>query len=318
MSKDSKHGPRAMPEQSGGPGVPHALAELNGELGSMRALADVANAGARLTASQKALIEAAQAVAPLARLTASQRALIEAAQAAAPLARLTAPQKAVIEAAAQAAAPPMEAIKAARVNAPLKEAKAARATAPPDVIIAAARVPKTVIEAAQVAAPPQAATVTIQAAGDPISSPPPSPTNPWETKLARARALSAELSAATDTLNAAIRDSEQALAALNLGVTASVDLYPEETSEEVWMQYLRFGKDATGWRLLLESGYEFDSGSWSVSPLLNASKEVRLKAVEKFPALLDKLIETAEEHLELVKKRVAEATTFTKKIKGAK
>jgi hypothetical protein len=120
--------------------------------------------------------------------------------------------------------------------------------------------------------------------------------------------LKAELSAATDALNASLRKAEQALTELNLGVTASVALWPKQSD---WLQFLRFGKDASGWRLILESGPDGgDPEDWSESPLLNASKEVRLQAVERLPALLEELVKTAEEHLVTLRTRAAQADAF--------
>jgi hypothetical protein len=123
--------------------------------------------------------------------------------------------------------------------------------------------------------------------------------------------LSVEIAAATDALNASLRKAEQSLTELNLGVTASVSLYPMDEGPADWEQYIRFGKDATGWRLILESGPAGgDPDEWSESPLLNASKEVRLQAVSRLPALLEKLVETAEEHLGALRTRANEANVF--------
>lgn len=146
------------------------------------------------------------------------------------------------------------------------------------------------------------------------SVPQPEVPDPWDVHLERARALSIELSAATDALNASLRKAEQALAELNLGVTAAVSLYPmtpQEAARTDWHQALRFGKDATGWRLILES-YPDDGAPEDTieSPLLNASKEVRLQAAARLPALLERLVKTAEEQLAFVKIRAAEAELF--------
>ncbi|MEO5726076.1 MAG: hypothetical protein ABI134_18375 [Byssovorax sp.] len=140
------------------------------------------------------------------------------------------------------------------------------------------------------------------------------PPSPSDEPLARARELSAAISTATDALNASLQRAQQALTELNLGVTAAVPLYPQMSHAEShldWRQFIRFGKDASGWRLILESGHEGqDPEDWSESPLLNASKEVRLQAVVRLPALLEQLVETAEAHLTSLKERAAEADAF--------
>jgi hypothetical protein len=100
-----------------------------------------------------------------------------------------------------------------------------------------------------------------------------------------------------DAVNEALVQVEHALPALNLGVSAAVNLDPSSNPFQVqdWQQYLRFGKDGSEWRLMLESGPEDgEREDWSQSPLLSASKEVRLRAVERLPALVDKLVEVAE------------------------
>jgi hypothetical protein len=116
--------------------------------------------------------------------------------------------------------------------------------------------------------------------------------------LQRARRIAPEVAAATDAVNGALERVEQALTSLNLGVTAAVELEPCRSSMDGWEQYLCFRKDGSTWRLLLESGpMGGDADDYSESPLLNASKEVRLKAIERLPALVDKLVEVAEKHV---------------------
>ena len=137
------------------------------------------------------------------------------------------------------------------------------------------------------------------------------PLQAWDVHVARASALRAAIPTATDALNASLQRAELALTELNLGVTAAVFLNPLEEDRGDWRQHLRFGKDSTGWRLILESGPDGgEPEDWSESPLLNASKEVRLQAVTRLPALLEKLVETAEQHLVALRQRAAEADVF--------
>lgn len=124
------------------------------------------------------------------------------------------------------------------------------------------------------------------------------PADPLRASLQRARRVAPELASATDAVNVALEQVEQALAALHLGVTAAVDLYDGRDPVDGWMRFLRYGKDGSAWRLLLESGPDGgDAEDWSQSPLLNASKEVRLQAVERLPALVDALVDVAEDQV---------------------
>jgi len=133
----------------------------------------------------------------------------------------------------------------------------------------------------------------------------------WERALPRARELEHELANALEALNESLRQVEQVLTELNLGVTASVTL---DESEDGWVQCLRFGKVGKGWRLLLESGPKGRFGEWHESPLLSASKEVRVRAVVMLPALFDALISEAESQLNQIKDRTAEAHALADKV----
>jgi hypothetical protein len=70
--------------------------------------------------------------------------------------------------------------------------------------------------------------------------------------LERARSLGQRLGGAADQLNAAIETAEKELAALKLGVTASVLLSVDEDGSHE--HRLAFDKHGDGWRLVLESG----------------------------------------------------------------
>jgi DNA polymerase-3 subunit gamma/tau len=137
--------------------------------------------------------------------------------------------------------------------------------------------------------------------------------------LQRARRVAPELASATDAVNIALERVEQALTTLNLGVTACIDLDPDRNPRDDWARCLRFGKDGSTWRLLLESGPEGgDADDWSQSPLLSASKEVRLQAVEQLPALIDKLVEAAEDQVGRFRAAAAKAQAVAAAIAEAK
>jgi hypothetical protein len=141
--------------------------------------------------------------------------------------------------------------------------------------------------------------------------------DPLRASLQRARRVAPELASATDAVNLALERVEQALAALNLGVTASVNLYPGCVDD--WQQCLGFGKDGSTWRLVLESGPAGgDDEDWSQSPLLSTSKEVRLRAVERLPALVDKLVEVAERQVGTFRAAAAKAEALATAIAETK
>lgn len=145
------------------------------------------------------------------------------------------------------------------------------------------------------------------------------PADPLRESLQRARRVAPQLAAATDAVNDALECVEQALATLNLGVTASVNLDPNPSARDDWQQYLRFGKDGSAWRLMLESGPDSgDAEDWSQSPLLSASKEVRVGAVERLPALVDKLVEVAEEQVGRFRAAASKAQALAAAIAEAK
>jgi hypothetical protein len=118
--------------------------------------------------------------------------------------------------------------------------------------------------------------------------------------LARARGIAPQLGSATDELNAALTRAEKAIASLRLGVTASVTLSEqrEEDAPYTRLECLTFGKDGAHWRLLIERGIEDEPETWTSTPLVNASREVRVLAADRLPELLEKLIANAEEQVE--------------------
>ncbi len=92
------------------------------------------------------------------------------------------------------------------------------------------------------------------------------------------KTLGQTIGEATDRLNVAFEIAENALAALNLGVTAAVPL--NEISS------LRFAKRSGGWQLIVESPV-------GESRLLSTSRETRVAAADRLPALYEALVATA-------------------------
>src|SRR5882672_3372365 len=111
--------------------------------------------------------------------------------------------------------------------------------------------------------------------------------------LGRAQELAARLAASSDALNASIRVAEERIAALKLGVSAQVTLEADDESTDFfdlgWMKV-----DKT-WGFVVFRGTYLDGGdSQTFEPLHNAPRRLRLIAWEKIPALIEKLVASAE------------------------
>lgn len=118
---------------------------------------------------------------------------------------------------------------------------------------------------------------------------------------------------ATDQLNASLSGAEEAIANLNLGVTAGVVM---EQDPQGWEELLTFGKDKQAWRLLFESGPEpGDPEYWSSTPLVKASRAIRLKAVNFLVPLVEKLISTANEEVENIRAQTKTVQDLTAKLR---
>lgn len=113
--------------------------------------------------------------------------------------------------------------------------------------------------------------------------------------LARAAALQPRLSQAADRLNAKIAAFEAALTGLNLGVAAEVRIYEDEHGVDG--TNLEFRKFSGKWRLLV-CDWDDTQDRADLSPLVGASREVRLDAVDLFPKLLDALLAASEAELD--------------------
>jgi hypothetical protein len=136
--------------------------------------------------------------------------------------------------------------------------------------------------------------------------------------LDRAQMVSNDLTAATERLNKSLKEIEAELVRLNLGVTAEVevDRHDDPNSGDNVCKNLRFGKDNREWKLLWEVGLESDPESWTSTPLLNVSREVRVIAVGFLPALIEKLVETAEKEVAGVAAKAKEVEDLVQTVKS--
>lgn len=120
--------------------------------------------------------------------------------------------------------------------------------------------------------------------------------------MAQAKALQPKLAAVTDTLNCKISEFERALAGLKLGVVARVLLWTD--AAELGGEALQFSKWGDSWRLVVVSWGPGDSEDERFDLLQNASRELRLRAAERLPELVDALVKAAAAEIT----RVSEST----------
>lgn len=114
--------------------------------------------------------------------------------------------------------------------------------------------------------------------------------------LERAQTISERFSKATQAVNDRLREVQTALVGLRLGVRGVVEL-PLPGDEPEWRRYLVFAKINGEWMLFIESGADDSGPDWTITPLLNASREVRLAAVDLLPFLVEDMVNSAESGL---------------------
>ena len=122
----------------------------------------------------------------------------------------------------------------------------------------------------------------------------------------------ARLHGATDRLNAALLEFEAALQALNLGVSAMVDLYPDQDTDP-WYTMLEFKKMGGAFKLVLTSG-EIGGEDEDVTPICSASREQRLEAVKLLPKLYAKILEMFEAEVVKVEGSIEDVSELTRAV----
>jgi hypothetical protein len=111
--------------------------------------------------------------------------------------------------------------------------------------------------------------------------------------LERAKEIADRFTKATEAVNERLREVQSALVGLRLGVRGIVEL-PLPGDEPDWRRYLVFGKVNGDWMLFAESGPEDGRDDWTITSLLNASRELRLAAVDVLPVLVYDMVDSAE------------------------
>ena len=112
---------------------------------------------------------------------------------------------------------------------------------------------------------------------------------------------------ATDRLNKVLLRCEEALSELKLGVSAAVTL---DEDEQGWYRALRFGKSGGQFKLLIETGVDGDPDV-NITPLVSASRETRLEAVNALPELYKRLLAAFEAEIERVNTSIKSVEELT-------
>jgi flagellar hook-basal body complex protein FliE len=133
----------------------------------------------------------------------------------------------------------------------------------------------------------------------------------WATTRARAQAIAEMLEQATTNFNAAIQKAEDVIKSLRLGVPGQATLQEwDDTSTGIThYRILRFTKWDKEWRLVVEFTSDVDDeGHWE--PLLNVSRDLRLRAMEVLPDLVEDMIKNATDEVTEVTNAADKAQAF--------
>ncbi len=141
-----------------------------------------------------------------------------------------------------------------------------------------------------------------------------------EVALSKLTSVSQSLSSASDQLTQHITEIESALNDLNFGVWAWVKDDPLEVEEMPaadhdgkgslvhHIQQLGYGKHKGKWGFLVASGTQESWGTDATITLLrDASREIRMRAVDRIPKLLDIVAEGLNQVTQETTEKVAEA-----------
>ena len=133
----------------------------------------------------------------------------------------------------------------------------------------------------------------------------------------RARILSKTLEELTNEFNSVIESAEDAIRNLRLGVPGRTLLEKWEDEQRVTRyRFLHFMKYDKTWRLMVEYTDEFndDGEGGSFEPLLNASRDLRLRAMQVLPDLIEDMMNTAATEIVEVKTAIDMARAFVSNI----
>ncbi|HXK16504.1 MAG TPA: hypothetical protein VNG33_01770 [Polyangiaceae bacterium] len=130
--------------------------------------------------------------------------------------------------------------------------------------------------------------------GNPFAVLPDAAVSEPPTSVDRSREIARHFMTATELINPLIERAEKALAALRLGVSASVPIYD---ADEGWVTSLCFQKSGNEWVLTKEEGHVSDPDSWKSTRLTTTSRAMRLRCLALLPELEKALVEKADAEL---------------------
>jgi hypothetical protein len=140
--------------------------------------------------------------------------------------------------------------------------------------------------------------------------------------LERGQKAAQRLAPATDKLTETIAQIERALTEQRFGSSASIELssdteYDDDTGYPIYMEFaaLAFRKEGKTWRLMIDSGIAGEPDTWTSSPLINASRELRMLAVDRLPGLVAALVDDAEKRITEVEAKQATADALLATLK---
>jgi len=135
-----------------------------------------------------------------------------------------------------------------------------------------------------------------------------------QASLRKLASLSHNLNEASDRLTAELNSVETAINKLKLGVGAWVEIRSEDTGDGFTrICSLGYSKSKGKWGLVLYECLDGMDEDGELTPLRDASRDLRIEAAEKLNALMEKLAKEAAETTEKVTKQAAE----TRKIASA-
>jgi hypothetical protein len=146
----------------------------------------------------------------------------------------------------------------------------------------------------------------------------------WSAKLRFAEQAKAQLNETTDDLTPVVKGFVEALNARRFGVEVTVRIDREEHrfdgepwSNIVWEQWLSYRKQGKEWGLWLESSTDDgDPSNERNEELLKVGRELKFKAIEQFPALLDRIISELQQKAEERAAAIARARDLTALLNG--
>ena len=139
--------------------------------------------------------------------------------------------------------------------------------------------------------------------------------------LERGQRAAQRLAPATDKLTETIAQSERSLSEQRLGSRGSVLLSSQDILDDdenyrgTEITNLAFRKVGKVWRLMIDSGPNDEPEHWSSIPLINASRELRVLAVDRLPELVEELVADAEKRIAEVEAKQATADALLATLK---